>query len=129
MKWIVLGTGVTSTHSRSKEGVDTEHGSQHPLGLPLNSAHVPSLRAALCLSRWTPGSHIGLCTPALSHRGRRGWSSNPGQPKHVSFSMYKEVLCVAEIESKNFIVIKDVADKYTKNSFLPTLTKFLVDLI
>lgn len=43
--------------------------------------------------------------------------------------MYKEVLCVAEIESKNFIVIKDVADKYTKNSFLPTLTKFLVDLI
>ena len=126
MKWIVPGTGVTSTHSRSKEGVDTEHGSQHPLGLPLNSAHVPSLRAALCLSTWTPGSHIGLSTPALSHRGG---SSNPGQPKHVSFSMYKEVLCVAEIESKNFIVIKDVADKYTKNSFLPTLTKFLVDLL
>ena len=61
--------------------------------------------------------------------GVGGGTSNPGQPKHVSFSMYKEFLCVAETESKNFIVIKDVADKYTKNSFLPTLTKFLVDLI
>lgn len=62
-------------------------------------------------------------------QGGGGGTSNPGQPKHVSFSMYKEFLCVAETESKNFIVIKDVADKYTKNSFLPTLTKFLVDLI
>lgn len=58
-----------------------------------------------------------------------GGSSNPGQWKHVSFSMYKEFLWVAEMESKNVIVIKDVADKYTENSFLPTLTKFLADLI
>lgn len=31
--------------------------------------------------------------------------------------------------TKNFIVIKDVADKYTKNLYLPILTKFLVELI
>lgn len=43
--------------------------------------------------------------------------------------MYKEFLWVAEMESKNIIVIKDVADKYTENSFPPTLTKFLADLI
>ena len=56
-----------------------------------------------------------------------GGSSNPGQPKHVSFSVYKEFLRVAEMESKIVIVIKDVADKDTGNSFLPTLTESLAD--
>ena len=48
-----------------------------------------------------------------------GGSSNPGQPKHVSFSMYKEFLWVAEMESKIVIVIKDVADKYTEKLISP----------